>query len=323
MAKVIVTGGAGFIGSHLCDALLSLDHDVVCIDNFLTSSEDNIAHLKNNSHFTFIHHDVVKPLPETLHAEYIFHLASPASPNHHSKISYHALPMETMLVNTSGTLNLLKFAQEQKAKFLYTSTSEVYGDPLEHPQKETYRGNVSTTGPRSVYDEAKRFGETFVSYFWREKNLDARIARIFNTYGPRMSSADMRMISIFINEALANKPITIFGDGKQTRSLSYVSDTVEGLIRLMFRDHTEGEIVNIGSPDEHTVLQYAQIVKKLTDSTSEIVFSEKLPQDDPLRRRADITKAKKLLEWEPKISLEEGLNRMIEDQKLLRVKGQR
>lgn len=322
MAKVIVTGGAGFIGSHLCDSLLSLDHDVICVDNFLTGSEENIFHLKNNSHFTFIHHDVIKPLPEMLHAEYVFHLASPASPNHHSKISYHALPMETMLVNTTGTLNVLKFAQEEKAKFLYTSTSEVYGDPLEHPQKETYRGNVSTTGPRSVYDEAKRFGETFVSYFWREKNLDARIARIFNTYGPRMSSADMRMISIFINEALANKPITIFGDGKQTRSLCYVSDTVEGLIRLMFCEHTEGEIVNIGSPDEHTVLQYAQIVKKLTDSASEIVFSEKLPQDDPLRRRADITKAKKLLEWEPKVSLEEGLNKMIEDQKLLRVKGQ-
>jgi UDP-glucuronate decarboxylase len=312
MAKVIVTGGAGFIGSHLCDSLLSLDHDVICIDNFLTGSDDNIVHLKNNPRFTFIHHDVINPLPDTLKAEFIFHLASPASPNHHSKISYHALPMETMLVNTTGTLNVLKFAQEQNAKFLFTSTSEVYGDPLEHPQKETYRGNVSTIGPRSVYDEAKRFGETLVSYFWREKNLDARIARIFNTYGPRMSSADMRMISIFVSEALANKPITIFGDGKQTRSLCYVSDTVDGLIRLMFRDQTRSEVVNIGSPDEHTVLQYAQIVKKLTDSASEIVFSEKLPEDDPLRRRADITKAKELLEWEPKVSLEEGLGKMIQ-----------
>lgn len=312
MAKVIVTGGAGFIGSHLCDALLSLDHDVICIDNFLTGSEDNISHLKNNPRFTFIHHDVVKPLPDTLKTEFIFHLASPASPNHHSKISYHALPMETMLVNTTGTLNVLKFAEEQKAKFLFTSTSEVYGDPLEHPQKEAYRGNVSTIGPRSIYDEAKRFGETLVSYFWREKNVDARIARIFNTYGPRMSAADMRMISIFVGEAVVNKPITIFGYGKQTRSLCYVSDTVEGLVRLMFREHTRGEVVNIGSPDEHSVLQYAQIVKKLTESASEIVFSEKLPEDDPLRRRADITKAKELLDWEPKVSLEEGLKKMIE-----------
>lgn len=312
MAKVIVAGGAGFIGSHLCDALVSRNHDVICIDNFLTSSEDTIAHLGENPHFTFVNHDVINPLPDGLQAEFVFHLASPASPNHHSDISYHKLPMETMLVNTIGTLNLLRFADAQKAKFLYTSTSEVYGDPLEHPQKETYRGNVSTIGPRSVYDEAKRFGETLVSYFWRSKNLDARIVRIFNTYGPRMSAADMRMISIFIREALENKPITIFGDGKQTRSLCYVSDTVEGLMHMMFQDNTRGEVVNIGSPDEHTVMEYAEIVKKLTHSSSEITFSEVLPEDDPLRRRADITKAKKLLNWEPKVSLEEGLEKMIQ-----------
>jgi nucleoside-diphosphate-sugar epimerase len=311
MAKVIITGGAGFIGSHLCEALLEKGHKIICIDNFLTGSKENIKRFSNNKDFTFINHDVINPLQGTLKAEYVFHLASPASPNHHSPISYHNLPMETMMVNTNGTLNMLQFAQKQKAKFLYTSTSEVYGDPLEHPQNESYRGNVSTTGPRSVYDEAKRFGETLVAYFWREKNLDARIARIFNTYGPRLLAIDMRMISIFISQAIANTPITIYGDGKQTRSLCYVSDTVEGLIQLMFHENTKGEVVNLGSANEHTVLEYAEMVKKLTGSTSNIVFSENLPEDDPLRRRADIKKAKELLGWEPKISLEEGLNKMI------------
>lgn len=317
MAKVIVAGGAGFIGSHLCDALLEKEHDVLCIDNFLTGSEANIAHLKKNPHFRFINHNIIEPLGNDLSAEFVFHLASPASPNHHSKISYHQLPMETMMANTTGTLNLLRFAHKHNARFLFTSTSEVYGDPLEHPQKETYRGNVSTIGPRSVYDEAKRFAETLISYFWREKGLDARIVRIFNTYGPRMSKEDMRMISIFINEALAGKPITIFGDGKQTRSLCYVSDTVDGILRMMFHENTKAEVVNIGSFDEHTVLEYAEIVKKLTKSKSEIAFSEQLPIDDPLRRRADITKAKELLGWSPKVSLEEGLQKMIEYSKNL------
>ncbi len=312
MAKVIVTGGAGFIGSHLCETLLGMEHDVVCIDNLLTGAESNIAHLHGNPHFQFINHDIINPLPNDLGADFIFHLASPASPNHHSIISYHKLPMETMLANTSGTLNLLKFADSKKARFLFTSTSEVYGDPLEHPQKETYRGNVSTIGPRSVYDEAKRFGETLISYFWREKGLNARIVRIFNTYGPRMSKEDMRMISIFINQALTNKPITIYGDGKQTRSLCYVSDTVDGLIKMMFADNTQKEVVNIGSPDEHTILEYAEKVKQLTNSNSEIIFSEQRPEDDPTRRKADITKAKQLLDWEPKVSLDEGLNKMIE-----------
>ena len=312
MAKVIVAGGAGFIGSHLCDALVGMEHEVLCIDNLLTGSEENIEHLKNNPHFQFLHHDITTQLPYNLQAEYVFHLASPASPNHHSPISYHKLPMETMMANTTGTLNLLKFAEAQKARFLFTSTSEVYGDPLEHPQKESYRGNVSTIGPRAVYDEAKRFGETLVSYFWREKDLNARIVRIFNTYGPRMSKEDMRMISIFINQAIQNQPLTIYGDGKQTRSLCFVSDTVDGLVKMMFSDNTKQEVVNIGSPDEHTVLEYAEKVKILTGSKSEIVFSEKLPIDDPLRRRADITKAKELLGWEPKVSLENGLQKMIE-----------
>jgi nucleoside-diphosphate-sugar epimerase len=312
MATVIVTGGAGFIGSHLCDALLGKEYDVICIDNLLTGSEENIAHLKDNPRFTFINHDVTHSLPDGLKADYVFHLASPASPNHHSRISYHHLPMETMQVNTIGTLNMLRFTSRHNAKFLFTSTSEIYGDPLEHPQKETYRGNVSTTGPRSVYDEAKRFGETLVAYFWREKGLDARIARIFNTYGPRMNKEDMRMITIFINQALSAKPITIYGDGKQTRSLCYISDTVEGLMRLMFYKNTSQEVVNIGSSTEHTVLSYAGVVKELTGSKSEITFSEKLPEDDPLRRKADTTKAKELLGWETEVPLEEGLKKMIE-----------
>ncbi|HUD44593.1 MAG TPA: GDP-mannose 4,6-dehydratase [Patescibacteria group bacterium] len=312
METVIVTGGAGFIGSHLCDKLLQMGYRVVSIDNLLTSSRKNIEHLKSNPHFQFIRHDVIKPLPSDLKAEYLFHLASPASPNHHSDLSYHKLAMETMQVNTVGTLELLKFCEKNKTKFLFASTSEVYGDPLEHPQKETYLGNVSTLGPRSVYDEAKRFGETLTAYFWREKDVDARIIRIFNTYGPRMCKADMRMIIVFITQALTGAPITIFGDGKQTRSLCFVSDTVEGMIRLMFSPNTKGEVVNIGSPDEHTVLEYANLVKTLTNSKSDIVFSEKLPTDDPKQRQPDITKAKQLLNWEPKIGLEEGFKQIIE-----------
>jgi len=208
-------------------------------------------------------------------------------------------------------LELLKFAEKNSAKFLFASTSEVYGDPLEHPQKEEYRGNVSTTGPRSIYDEAKRFGETLTAYFVRDKGLDARIIRIFNTYGPRMLEADMRMLVTFIINALRNQPITIFGDGKQTRSLCYISDTVDGLMRLMFYQNTKGEIVNIGGSEEHSVLEYAQIVKKLTGSKSQIVFSEALPIDDPKQRQADTAKAKKLLEWKQNVSLEDGLRLII------------
>ncbi|MBA3724202.1 MAG: GDP-mannose 4,6-dehydratase [Candidatus Levybacteria bacterium] len=316
MLNVLVTGGAGFIGSHLCRRLLEEGHTVYCIDTLLTSSESNINPLKDNPHFKYIKHDVIQPLDETKHnifeIDAIFHLASPASPNHHSPLSYHALPMETMMVNTVGTHELLKLAQKHKAKFLFASTSEAYGDPLEHPQKETYRGNVSTTGPRSVYDEAKRFGETLTAYYERDKDLDTRIVRIFNTYGPNMQEVDKRMIVNFIVQALANEQITIFGDGKQTRSLCYVDDTVEGIMRLMFYPKTKGEVVNIGSAGEHTVLEYAEIIKKLTNSSSEIIFSEDLPLDDPLKRKADIAKAKKLLDWEPKVTLKDGLQKIIE-----------
>jgi len=309
---IIVTGGAGFLGSHLCKRLLADGYKVICIDNLKTGVKKNIEPLLANENFRFIDHDVNLPLPDDLEAQAVFHLASPASPNHHSIISYHALPLETMLVNTQGTMRLLEFAEKKNAKFLFASTSEVYGDPLEHPQKETYNGNVSTTGPRSVYDEAKRFGETITAYFARNRGVDARIVRLFNVYGPNMNTEDMRMVSIFITQALKNEPITIFGDGKQTRSLCYASDTIDGLVKLMFTPGTKGEVVNIGSQDEHTVLEYAELIKNLTDSSSEIVFSEALPQDDPHRRRPDITKAKELLGWEPKVSLEEGLLKIIE-----------
>lgn len=315
MQTVLVAGGAGFIGSHLCESLLKDGIKVICVDNLLTGSRSNIEHLLDNPLFSFVNHNVIEVLPDTEHIDAIFHLASPASPNHHSKLSYHALPMETMLVNTQGTMELLKVAEKNQAKFLFASTSEAYGDPLEHPQTESYRGNVSPIGPRAVYDEAKRFGETITSYFWRERGVDARIVRIFNTYGPRLSKSDMRMISVFIVQALANKPITIFGDGTQTRSLCYVDDLVEGLERLMFSANTKGQVVNLGSPDEHTVGEYATMVKELTGSKSEIVHTEELPEDDPVKRRPDISKAKELLDWEPKIGLKEGLLKMIEDYK--------
>jgi len=219
--------------------------------------------------------------------------------------------METMLVNTTGTLELLKLAEKHKALFLFASSSEIYGDPLEHPQKESYRGNVSTIGPRSVYDEAKRFGETLTSYFWRERNVDARIARIHNTFGPNMLSKDMRMSIVFIEQALKNVDITVFGDGTQTRSLCYVDDMVDGLIRLMFYPNTNMQVVNLGTTQEHAVMEYAKLIKKLTSSKSTIICSEKLPEDDPLKRKPDISKAKKLLNWEPKISLEDGLRKTI------------
>ncbi len=312
MSKILIAGGAGFIGSNLTKKLLDEGHEVVAIDNLLSSSEANLRKLEENPSFRFVHHNVINPIPEDISAELVFHLASPASPNHHSKISYHALPMETMMVNTTGTLELLKFCQKNNAKFLFASTSEIYGDPLEHPQKEEYRGNVSTTGPRAVYDEAKRFGETLTSFFWREKGVDARIARIFNTYGPNMHKDDLRMIVRFIIQALKNEPITLFGDGSQTRSLCYIDDLAEGLTRLMFYENTRGEIINLGNPEEHTVMEYAQMVKRLTDSHSDIVQSEELPKDDPTRRCPDITKAKNILSWEPKVGLEDGLLKMIQ-----------
>ncbi len=309
--KTIVTGGAGFLGSHLCDKLLELGYEVVCLDSLLTGSEENIKFLKDNPNFEFINHDVVNELPEGVNADQIYHLASPASPNIRSPKSYHALAFETMQVNTFGTWKLAEAATKMDAKFLFASTSEVYGDPTEHPQKESYRGNVSTIGPRSVYDEAKRFGETITAAFVRSKGLDGRIIRIFNTYGSRMALDDGRVVIEFVQAALESKPFPVFGDGKQTRSFCYVSDLVDGMIAAMEKG-VSGEVYNLGNPDEFTILELAQKIKELTGSTSEVQFVEPLPQDDPLQRCPDISKAREKLGWEPKIELEEGLKKLID-----------
>ncbi len=317
MRTALVAGGAGFIGSHLCNRLLKDEYHVISVDNLITGHLDNLKLLKDNSAFTFLNHDITQRLPSEVKADFVFHLASPASPNHHSPKSYHALAYETMIVNTLGTLRLLEFSQKNSARFLFGSTSEVYGDPLEHPQKEEYRGNVSTTGPRSVYDESKRFGETLTAYFWREKGLNGRIARIFNTFGPNMQKEDGRMIISFINQAISDNPITVFGDGEQTRSLCFIDDLIEGLVRLMFYDNTDKTIINLGSSEEHTVNEYAKMIKKLTNSKSVIVSSEELPLDDPKKRRPDISKAWECLNWKPQITLEEGLKKTIQHFKTL------
>ncbi len=309
--KAIVTGGAGFIGSHLCDALIAKGYEVIVIDNLLTGFEENIAHLKENPNFQFLNLDVSKELPEDLTADFVYHMASPASPNQNSPKSYHALAFETMSVNTNGTWNLCKFSQKCNAKFLFASTSEVYGDPLESPQKESYKGNVSTIGPRSVYDESKRFGETITSAFVRAKGLDGRIIRIFNTYGPRIALNDGRVVAEFVKAALKGDTIPIFGDGTQTRSFCYVDDLVEGIILAMEIEGTKGEVFNLGNPDEFKIMEFAQKVKEMTDSESEIKSVAPLPKDDPMQRCPDIAKAREKLGWVPKISLDEGLEKMI------------
>ena len=308
--KVVITGGAGFLGSHLCDKLIERGDQIICIDNLLTGSLGNIAHLQDNPNFQFVQTDAVEAFPEDLEFDELYHLASPASPNKNNTKSYMALPFDTMQVNSMGTWNLCSEAAARGAKFLFASTSEVYGNPLEHPQKETYNGNVSPLGPRSVYDEAKRFGETVTSAFTRSNGLDGRIIRIFNTYGPRMAS-DGRVIIEFVNAALQNKPFPVFGDGKQTRSFCYVSDLIDGIIAAMDKGE-KGEVYNLGNPYEFTVLELSEVVKRLTNSTSEVAFVETLPMDDPLRRCPDIQKARENLSWEPKVELEEGLKRLID-----------
>ena len=308
--KVIVTGGAGFLGSHLCDKLLELGHKVYAVDNLITGSRENIKHLLDNPDFVFIEHDVIDPFTISSEIDQIYHLASPASPNKHNPKSYIAHPFETMKVNTQGTWKLCQMALDNSAKFLFASTSEVYGGPKQSPQTEEYKGNVSPTGPRSVYDEAKRFGETIVSSFVREKGLDGRIIRIFNTYGPRMAD-DGRVVIEFCKAGLKNMPFPIFGDGKQTRAFCFVSDLVEGIIAAMEKGG-KGEVYNLGNPNEFTILELAEKVKKITNSTSEIKTVEPLPEDDPLQRCPDITKAKEKLSWEPKVGLEEGLNLLVQ-----------
>lgn len=311
--KIIVTGGAGFLGSHLCEQLIERAYKVYCIDNLSTGSLENIKHLQEFQDFEFIKHDVSLGLPEGLEFDRLYHLASPASPNEESAKSYHKLSFETMLVNSQGTWKLAEAAAKKGAKFLLASTSEAYGDPLEHPQKEEYRGNVSTTGPRSVYDESKRFGETITAAFVREKGLDGRIIRIFNTYGPRMALDDGRLVMEFALAALNNRPLPVFGDGKQTRSFCYVSDLVEGIILAMEKDRTKGEVINLGNDREFTVLEFAEMIKKVFGVSLDIKFARALPEDDPLQRQPDITKARNLLGWGPRVELEEGLGKLVED----------
>jgi dTDP-glucose 4,6-dehydratase/UDP-glucuronate decarboxylase len=314
--KCLVSGGAGFIGSHLCDKLIDEGHDVLCVDNLLTGSIKNIKHLKGNPHFSFLKHDVIKPLPQTLKAQAIFHLASPASPNHESPLSYMKYPVETLLVNSVGTKNLLDVSFRNKSKFLFASTSEIYGNPVVHPQPETYWGNVNPVGPRSCYDEGKRFGESLTMVYLREFSVDVRITRIFNTYGPRMDPNDGRVVVNFIRQALEGKPLTVYGDGKQTRSFCYVDDLVRGLILAMFSANTTGKIINFGGPEDYPIIEIAMMVKKMTGTKSRITFSA-LPEDDPERRKPDITYAKKILKWSPKIPLSLGLKKTITYMKIL------
>ncbi len=313
MQTVLVAGGAGFIGSHLCKKLLNDGYQVIAIDNLITGDRENIDILLDNKHFSFIQHDIFKDINTNLglpHIDFIFHLASPASPNKKSPRSYINYPIETLLVNSVGTYHLLELARKNKAKFLYASSSEIYGDPSVSPQKEDYFGNVNPNGVRSSYDEGKRFGEAIAMAYLRKYNLDARIIRIFNTYGSYMQIDDGRVVSNFINQAIHNNPLTVYGNGKQTRSFCYIDDMVEGIKKAMFFDGTKGQVINLGNPDEKTILEIAQIIKKITNSSSKIVFEE-LPEDDPKSRNPDISKANKLLNWQPKVLLEKGLRRTI------------
>lgn len=299
MPTCVVTGGAGFLGSHLCDALIAQQNRVIAIDNLITGNLKNIEHLKENKLFSFWNHNVTEYIEIPEPVDFIFHFASPASP-----LDYLEFPIQTLKVGALGTHNALGLAKAKKAKFLLASTSEVYGDPLVHPQPESYWGNVNPIGPRGVYDEAKRFAEALVMAYHRVHKIDTRIARIFNTYGPRMRGFDGRAVPAFICQALNNEPITVFGDGGQTRSFCYVADLIDGIVKLA--DSKIHDPVNIGNPSEITVLQLAQIILELTKSKSEIIFKP-LPVDDPKIRQPDITKAKKELKWSPKTSLQDGL----------------
>lgn len=313
--QVLVAGGAGFIGSHLCQSLLKDGYRVICLDNFLTGKKANVAPLLEQPKFLLINADVSRPLPQMIIDEkidYIFHLASPASPNASSPLSYMNLPLETMDANSLGTRRLLRLTRKHKAKFLYASTSEVYGDPKEHPQPETYWGYVNPVGSRSCYDEAKRFGEALTMVYVRRFRLNARIVRIFNTYGPRMDIKDGRAVANFIVQALTNQPLTIYGKGKQTRSFCYVDDLVLGLKKAMFTESTKGQVINLGNPEEFTVLDLANKIKRAAGSASPIkIEARELPEDDPEKRRPDISRAKKLLNWQPKVKFSQGIKKTI------------
>lgn len=305
MPRALVTGGAGFLGSHLCDRLLAEGFEVIVMDNLITGSTDNIAHLIDNPRFRFIHYDVTEYLFIDGPLDYVFHLASPASP-----IDFPTKPIQILKVNALGTHKTLGLARAKNATFFLASTSEVYGDPLEHPQTEEYLGNVNPIGIRGVYDESKRFAESITMAYRRYHNLNTKIVRIFNTYGPRMRLSDGRVVPNFIGQALRGEPITVYGTGKQTRSFCYCTDLIDGFYRLVTSD--ESGPINIGNPTERTMLEFAQEIKRLTNSPSEIVFEELKTPDDPKQRRPDITKAQNLLGWGPKVNLEEGLQRTIE-----------
>jgi len=302
MKKILVTGGAGFIGSRLCQQLLE-GNRVICVDNLISSNRKNIKDLEKNKNFRFIKHDIIKPFKIREKIDEIYNLACPASPADFSKF-----PIEILLTSSVGVKNMLDLAIRQKVKFLHTSTSEVYGDPKEHPQKEDYWGNVNPIGPRSCYDESKRFAESLIENYRKKYNLDTKIVRVFNTYGPKMRPNDGRVISNFIVQALKGKDLTVYGDGTQTRSFCYINDMVEGILQMM-ESHEHGPI-NLGNPDEYRVLDLAKKIIALINSKSKITF-QSLPKDDPARRRPDITLAKKRLGWKPKVDLEEGLLKTI------------
>jgi dTDP-glucose 4,6-dehydratase len=302
MPRTLITGGAGFIGSHLCDYFLSLGHEVICMDNLLTGDISNIAHIRNQN-FLFIKHDVTNYIYVEGKLDYLLHFASPASP-----IDYEKLPIQTLKVGSLGTHKALGLAKEKKATFLLASTSEVYGDPLVHPQSEEYWGNVNPIGPRGVYDEAKRFAEAMTMAYHRFHGVDTRIIRIFNTYGPRMRLEDGRAIPSFITQALRGEDISVFGDGSQTRSFCFISDLVEGIYRVLMSGETRP--VNLGNPQELTILELAKVIVRLTGSQSKIIYTP-LPQDDPKRRQPDITRASQLSGWEPKVEFAEGLRETI------------
>ena len=304
MSKVMITGGAGFIGSHLCERFLADGHEVVCVDNFITGKPDNIAHLLPDKRFSFIHQDVTQYIYVKGPLDAILHFASPASP-----VDYLELPIQTLKVGSLGTHKALGLAKEKGARFLLASTSEVYGDPLEHPQNEEYWGNVNPIGPRGVYDEAKRFAEALTMAYHRAHQITTRIVRIFNTFGPKMRTKDGRVVPNFIMQALHGEEVTVYGDGKQTRSFCFVSDLVEGIVRLLGSEYVGP--VNLGNPREMTVLEFAETIIRLTNSNSRIVHRP-LPVDDPKVRQPDIRLARKLLGWEPKMDVEEGLRATIE-----------
>ena len=304
MSRAVITGGAGFLGSHLCERLLAEGHEVVCVDNFLTGREENVAHLMDRAEFTFLRHDVTRPFEIEGRVDWVLHFASPASP-----IDYLELPIQTLKVGSLGTHNTLGLAKAKRARYLLASTSEVYGDPKEHPQRETYWGNVNPVGPRGVYDEAKRFAEAITLAYHRYHGVNTKIVRIFNTYGPRMRLRDGRAVPAFMSQALRNEDVTIFGDGTQTRSFCYVTDLVDGLLRLMATDTSDP--VNIGNPREVTIAEIASTIIALVGSKSRLVYRP-LPVDDPKQRRPDITRARTLLGWEPTIDLEEGLLKTVD-----------